>query len=150
MSAPPLSRIFVLRGEDQKRLLYAFLKNNADAMAEQGQPLEVLVRVWKPRATDAQRAIIWVINQQIAEQAWVRGRLYEADIWHEQAKRELLPDETRKGVPKWKFLPNGERELNMSTEHLDREEKTAYIDALLAYAGSLGVTIEIEDRTHHR
>jgi hypothetical protein len=139
-----LSRTFVLRGEDQARALHAFLKMNASAMATQGQPLEVQVRVWKPRASDAQRALIWIVNEQIAQQAWIAGRRFDAETWHEQAKRELLPEETRKGVKKWRFLPNGERELNMSTEHLDREEKTAYIDALMAYAGSLGVTIKVE------
>jgi hypothetical protein len=47
-------------------------------------------------------------------------------------------------VKKWRTLANGDRILNMSTTHLDREEKTAYIDALLAFAASIGVTVEIE------
>lgn len=138
-----LSRVFVLRTADQAALLHAFLKQNAAAMAEQGQPLEVRVSVWKPRATDAQRALIWVINQQIAEQAWIRGRQFDAETWHEHCKRELLPEETKRGVKKWRVLPNGDRELSMSTENLDREEKTAYIDAQLALAASLGVTVDI-------
>ncbi len=139
-----LSRVFVLRTPDQAALLHAFLKNNAAAMAEQGQPLEVRVTVWKPHASDAQRALIWIINEQIAQQAWVRGRQFDAETWHEHAKRELLPEETKRGVKKWRLLPNDERELSMSTENLDREEKTAYIDALLALAAGLGVTVEIE------
>lgn len=148
MSMSALSRTFVLRSEEQAKALHAFLKQNASAMAEQGQPLEVHVSVWKPRATDAQRALIWIINDQIAQQAWVRGRRFDAETWHEHAKRELLPEETKRGVKKWRVLPNGDRELSMSTENLDREEKTAYIDALLAFAASLGVTVQIED--HHR
>lgn len=148
MTAETLSRTFVLRGPDQKRLLFNFLKENADTMAEQGKPLEVRVTIWKPKATDPQRALIWIINQQVADQAWVQGRRFSAECWHEQIKRELLPDETRKGVPKWNFLPNGERELNMSTEDLDREEKTLYIEKYLARAAELGVEVHIEDRHH--
>lgn len=141
-----LRRSFILRGEEQARLLHSFLKANARQMADLGKPLEVTVTEWKPRASDGQRALIWVINQHIADQAWVGGQRFEADTWHEQLKRELLPDETRKGVPKWKLLANGERMLNMSTEDLDREEKTEYITALLAYAAELGVEVHLPAR----
>jgi hypothetical protein len=141
-----LRRSFILRGEDQARLLHAFLKANARQMAAAGKPLEVTVTEWKPRASDGQRALIWVINQHIADQAWVNGRRYEADVWHEQLKRDLLPEETRKGVPKWKLLANGDRMLHMSTEDLDREEKNEYITALLAYAADLGVEINLPAR----
>lgn len=144
MTALSLSRTFVIRNAENAKALHQFLKQNAAAMAEQGEPLEVRVSVWKPRASDAQHNLIWVINEQIAQQAWIRGRRYDAETWHEQAKRELLPDETKKGVKKWRTLANGDRVLNMSTTHLDREEKTAYIDALLAFAASIGVTVEIE------
>lgn len=143
-----LSRVFVLRSGDQVKLLMNFLRQNAKAMAEAEQPLEVRISVWKPRATDAQRALIWVINQQIAEQAWVHGRRFDAPVWHEQLKRELLPEMTKKGVPKWRATPDEGRELNMSTENLDREEKTAYIEALLARAADLGCTIHIDERNH--
>lgn len=141
-----LSRTFVLRNADNAKALHNFLKQNASAMSDQGQPLEVRVSVWKPRASDAQRSLIWVINQQIADNAWVAGRRYDAESWHEHAKRELLPEVTNKGVKKWRVLASEERVLNMSTEHLDREEKTEYIDKLLAFAGSLGVTVEIESQ----
>lgn len=140
------NRVFVLRSADHARLLHQFLKANAAAMAEQGQPLEVSVRVWKPKATDEQRALIWIINEQIAQQAWVGGRRYDAECWHEKAKQDLLPEETSRGVPKWKILPNDRRVLNMSTENLNRAEKSAYIDALLAFAADLGVEVHIEER----
>lgn len=143
-----LRRTFILRGEDQARALNAFLKQNAKAMAEQDKPLEVRVTVWKPKASDSQRALIWIINEQIAQQAWVRGQQFSAETWHEHCKRELLPEETASGIKKWRITPTGERELNMSTEHLNREEKTAYISALLALAAEHGVEVHIEDREH--
>lgn len=141
-----LRRSFILRGEEQAKLLHAFLKANAKQMADLGKPLEVTVTEWKPKASDGQRALIWVINQHIADQAWVSGQRFDPDVWHEQLKRELLPEETRGGVPKWKMLANGDRMLNMGTEDLDREEKTEYITALLAQAAELGVEINLPAR----
>lgn len=139
-----LARTFVIRsGEDAQRLI-TFLKLNAPAAIETGEPLEVTVRVHRPRASDAQRSLIWVVLQQIADQAWIAGRQFDAETWAEHAKRELLPERTSRGVEKWRLLPSGDRELSMSTENLDRTEKTAYIDALMAMAGSLGVTVEIK------
>lgn len=138
-----LSRTFILRTKVQEEALSAFLRSNAEQMAAQGRPLEVSVREWKPRASDAQRALIWIVNQQIADQAWVGGKQFSAETWHEHCKRAHLPDKTSRGVEKWRYLPTGERVLNMSTEHLDRSEKTAYIEALMAFAASLGVEVEI-------
>jgi hypothetical protein len=139
-----LARTFVIRGPENAATLHAFLKQNAASMAEQGQPLEVRVTVWKPRASDEQRALIWVINEQIAQQAWIGGRRFDAETWHEQCKRELLPEESKRGVQKWRVLANGERVLHMSTENLDRHEKSEYLQALLAFAGSLGVDVAIQ------
>ncbi len=147
MTGDQLVRSFILRDENVAKLLWAFLKANAAAMAAKDEPLEVRVSVWKPKASDAQRALIWVINEQIAQGAWVAGRRFDAESWHEQMKRELLPDETSRGVTKWRVLANGDRALNMSTENLNRHEKTAYIEALLARAAELGVDIHIDSPT---
>jgi hypothetical protein len=149
MASDRFDRTFVIRTWEDAKRLWNFLKQNAKAMADQGRFIEVRVYEWKPRATDQQHAVIWVINEQIAQAAWVAGRRFDAETWHEQLKRELLPEETRKGVPKWRVLPSGERELYMSTTNLDREEKSEYIDRQIAYAADLGVQIQIEDR-HRR
>lgn len=139
-----LLRNFVIRGPEQAQSLHTFLKNNAAAMAERGEPLEVRVSVYKERATDEQRSLIWVINEQIAEQAWIGGRRYDAETWHEHAKREHLPAETAKGIKKWRHLPDGTRALAMGTQHLNRAEKSEYIEKLLAWAATdLGVQIQI-------
>jgi len=138
-----LARTFVIRSAEDAQRLVAFLKHNAPAAIERGEPLEATVRVHKPHASDAQRSLIWIINDQVADQAWVRGRQYDAETWHEYGKRELLPEENSRGKSKWRYLPNGDRELAMSTEDLNRGEKTLYIEALMAFAASLGVTVEI-------
>jgi hypothetical protein len=148
MASDRFERNFVIRNAENMRALWQFLKTNAKAMIEQQRFIAVRVYEWKPQASDAQRSLIWIVNQQIAEQAWIAGRRFEAEVWHEQLKRDHLPEETRKGVKKWIVLPDGSRELRMSTEDLDREEKSVYIDQCIAYAASIGVEIVIEDRHH--
>jgi len=143
-----LARTFVIRSAEDAQRLIAFLKLNAPAAIEHGEPLEATIRVHRPKASDAQRALIWIVLGQIAEQAWIAGRQFDAETWAEHSKRELLPEQTTRGVQKWRITPKGDRELNMSTEHLDRREKTDYIDALLAMAASLGVTVEIQSKDH--
>lgn len=140
-----LARTFVIRGPEQAKLLHAFLKQNAAAMAQQGQPLEVRVCVYKAKRSNDQNALMWAVLGEIAAQAWVAGRQYDAEVWNVWAKRELLPEETARGVKKWRHLPNGERELFMSTTDLDVSEMSAYIDQLQAKAASeLGVTFELQ------
>ena len=111
-----LARTFVIRSAEDAKRIMAFLKLNAPEAIERGEPLEATVRIHKPHASDAQRALIWIVNDQIAEQAWVRGRQYDASTWHEHAKRELLPEENSRGKKKWRMLPDDSRELAMSTE----------------------------------
>ena len=144
MSMPP--KTFVLRHSDQWNLLAAFVKANAAAMVEQGTPLAVRVYEYAHKASDEQRALIWVVMGQVANQAWVGGRQFDAETWHEHAKRLLLPEETARGKKKWCVLPTGERALAIGTEDLDRKEKTAYIDAMLAWAAAeLGIDIHIKE-----
>ena len=144
MSMPP--KTFVLRGAEQWNLLAAFVKANAAAMVEQGTPLAVRVYEYAAKASDEQRSLIWIINEQIAKQAWIRGQQFDAETIHEYAKQLFLPDENANGKKKWRFLPNGDRALLMGTEDLSRKEKTAYIDSLLAWAAAeLGIDIHIKE-----
>jgi hypothetical protein len=75
---------------------------------------------------------------QIAAQATVNGRLYSAEVWHEQFKRQFI------GVIE---LPNGEVVGKSSTD-LDTAEFSAFCDQVEAYAATeLGVTFyDLEPR----
>ena len=138
-----LRRSFVLHGPIQAKLLHAFLKSNAAEMAKQGQPLEVSVSVYKAKRSKDQNNLMWALLEQIAQQAFVGGRRFEAEVWHEHMKRELLPDETLKGVKKWRVLPSGHRDLGMGTTDLNTAEFSLYLEALQAKAASeLGVEFD--------
>lgn len=138
-------RTFVLHGPEQAKLLHAFLKSNAATMAQRGDPLEVRVTIYRARRSNSQLALMWLRLQQIADQAWVQGQQFDAEVWNVHCKRELLPEETARGVKKWRVMPNGERELFMSTSDLDVSEMSLYIDKLTAYAASeLGVEFDAQ------
>ena len=49
-----LARTFVIRRADDAQRLVSFLKHNAPAAIDRGEPLEATVRVHKPIASDAQ------------------------------------------------------------------------------------------------
>ena len=138
-------RTFVLHGPEQAKLLHAFLKSNAAAMAKRGDPLEVRVTIHKANRTLPQNSLMWIVLEHMKDQAWISGRRFDAETWNEHAKREFLPEECASGKQKWRVLPTGERVLAMSTSDLNVEEMSTYLDKLQAFAtAELGVELEAE------
>lgn len=92
-----------------------------------------LVLTCKPhKRTPAQNRRYWGrgVLAQIAEQATVGGRLFSADVWHEQFKRQFI------GVEE---LPNGEV-IGKSSTGLTTAEFCEFCDQVEAYAATeLGV-----------
>lgn len=85
------------------------------------------------KRTKAQNRRYWGkgVLAQIAAQAVVRGKLYPAETWHEQFKRQFI------GVIE---LPNGDV-VGMSSTELDTAEFSAFCDQVEAFAATeLGVT----------
>lgn len=74
---------------------------------------------------------------QVAEQAVVNGKLYRAEIWHEQFKRQFIGFEE---------LPNGQI-VGRSSTALTTAEFSEFCSKVEAYAATeLGVTFyELED-----
>jgi hypothetical protein len=98
-----LFRTFVLRDEPNARHLWAFLKSNWRALAGTGRPLSVTVAEHKSKRTLEQNKRYWAILNEIAELAWVNGKQYSADAWHEYFKGlfigyEETPDGRRAGI----------------------------------------------------
>jgi hypothetical protein len=98
----------------------------------------------KPRTLD-QNALMWRGPlRDIEQQAWLCGRQYKADVWHEHFKREFLPEEydeelCLKGYRKWDFTPTGERVLVGSTKKLKKKGFSLYMEQLYAFGAELGV-----------
>ena len=110
-----------------KGQLYPFL-----AQVLQGGKRWVLTVSLRKR-TKAQNRRYWGngVLKQIADQATVNGRLYSAETWHEQFKRQFI------GVIE---LPSGEV-IGKSSADLTTAEFCEFSDKVEAYAATeLGVT----------
>ena len=79
-------RVFVLRTDHNARSLWLFLRNNWRALAGDGKPLSVTVQNTKRSGQRPEPALLGD-PEQITAGAWIGGRRYGADAWHEFSKR---------------------------------------------------------------
>lgn len=143
---PFQTRTFRLVGTDQRARLMALVENLPIDFAK---PLEVVIREEKKARKLDQNALYWAGPlRDIAEQAWVQGRQYSAEVFHEHFKREFLPDPDRAdcdlshvkdGFRKWCTTPGGLSVLLGSTTGLTVRGMAAYLEQVYAYGASLGV-----------
>ena len=125
-----MKALYILREDRNAQALYAFLKANWRACAEQGKPLAVEIKPEKTKRSLEQNAFYWKLLGQVAEQAWYGGRQFRAEDWHEQFRDLLLP---RVDLPMGKSIP-------VSTTTLSVGEFTEYVNRVEAFAAQeLGV-----------
>jgi hypothetical protein len=132
-------KTIILVGEVQKNTAILLIQQ---APIDPVHPVEVVIRDQvKARKLD-QNGYYWLRIGEIAAQAWIDGRQFSADTWHEYMKREVMPEEitTKNGVTrsKWEFMPNGERTV-LSTTLLERGCFAEYTTAVEAFGASMGV-----------
>lgn len=119
--------------------------------------MQVVVEHKKAVRTMSQQSLMWAGPlKDIAEQAWVAGKQYNAEVWHEFFKKKFLPeimDEnydrkiTKKWNGKWVFGPDGDVVLVGSTTQLSTYGMGIYITELEAYGASeLGVRFTTQRR----
>jgi len=132
----------MLRTVQQRGIVMALLPN---LPLDEANPIEVIIREpVKARGMD-QNALMWVGPlADIAAQAWVDGRQFSADVWHEHFKREYLPEEfdpelTKEGYRKWDYTPAGERVLVGSTTQLTKRGFSQYLEQIEADGAGMGV-----------
>lgn len=140
-------RTFVLRDGTIAAGLVAFLKEHAGPMVAAGTPLQVTVAKHRRTRSNEANAFMWAaVLTPISLQVQVAGRWFSADTWNEQLKRDHLPEICAAGVEKWDVLPDGSRELRMSTSDLNTEEMALYLNEVQARAASeWGVTFTERD-----
>lgn len=141
-----MDRTFVLDNEARVEAAARFIVSNWRQMLAAGHAMALRCYEYKEKRTLEQQSLMWIRVGEIAAQAWVGGRQYSDEVWHEQLKREYLPDEEgptkrcRKGYVKWAVMPSGERVLVGSTTQLTTVGMSEYMDQVMAYgAGDLGV-----------
>lgn len=125
-----IHRTFILRDKPYFDGLFAFLKANWESMAAQGKYLAVIVMEHKSRRSTDQNKRYWAILNEIAEMAWIDGKQFSPEAWHEFFRRKFIGCEE---------LPGGQT-CGISTTTLNVHEFTEYMNKIEAYAASeLGI-----------
>ena len=136
-----MKRLFVIRDEAVLANLVSALGANWKAAVDAGTPLGCHVAPYRKTRSQEANALMWVWLGQLAADAWVAGRQYSAETWHEHAKRENLPETNQRGDHKWEEMPDGSRRCVMSTTRLTDREMSDYMDKLGVLAASVGVAL---------
>lgn len=113
--------------------------------------MELAIRPRRKVRSPSQNALMWGARlKNIATQAWVNGRQFSEDTWHEYLKEQYLPEGTEQNISelvkdagkylKWDFKPDGSRRLCGSTTQLTTKGMTLYMTQCEAFAAQeLGV-----------
>lgn len=144
------TRKILLRAPQQVEVAISAIRN---APLDQSKPLELLIREEVKARKPDQNSLMWAGPlKDIAEQGYVDGRTYTAEVWHEHFKREFLPESydpelcKREDYRKWDYTPGGERILVGSTTDLTVRGFALYLTQVEAYAASeLGVVFHVRE-----
>lgn len=123
--------------KDNKRPLMTTIYNNLGVWLESNAELEVCIRPYNSKRSIEQNRRLWKIYGKLADEAWVNGRRYSAETWHEYCKGMFLGYEL-------KAMPDGtELKTPISTTTLNTAEMTDYQNRLQAWAaGNFGLIWE--------
>jgi hypothetical protein len=133
-----LYREFQLKDGGAWNSVVAFIKANAPVFAHRGEPLRLIVTAEERQRNQQQnRFYFGAVLKQISEQAWVDGKQYDKDTWHEYFARKY-------GILDELTLPDGEIiTRRKSTTQMSVGEFSEYLNQVQAYAGeTLGVCFE--------
>ena len=118
--------------------------------------VEIVIRKASKVRSPDQNSAMWAGPlRDIEEQAWVSGKQFKADVWHEHFKREFLPEGDEEdfdrlvklGYRKWDYTPKGDRVLVGSTTQLTMRGMAQYMTKLEAYAQQeLGVQLSVNPK----
>lgn len=119
-------KVFVIR--EQRILVNAirFLEANWEAMARAGKCLVLEIKEEKAKRSNEANRYYWQLLHQIEEQAWIEGRQYKSEVWHECAKRRFL------GLID---LPGGGH-MAQSTTTLSTREFAEYVEQVTVWAAT--------------
>ncbi|MEK6418440.1 MAG: recombination protein NinB [Burkholderia gladioli] len=133
-----LYREFILRNGNVWSNLVALVRANAKAYNDRGEPLRVILTSEERKRNAEQNRFYWgAVLKAISEQAWIEGRQYDKDAWHEFFARKYGPLEEI-------AIPGGENVVRrMSTTLMSVGEFSTYLNQIQAYAANeLGVEFE--------
>lgn len=106
----------------------------------------------KPSSDQQRRRMFGYVVGEIAAQAWLQGKQYSQEVWHEYLKAKFLPEAfkegiTREGYVKYLEMPDGGIKMVGSTTQLTTLGHTNYVTECEAFAAQeLGVRFSAEER----
>ncbi len=134
------SRTIRLVGPEQLRTALTLISN-----LPLGAGLELVARKERKVRGLPANARMWVGPlKDIAQQAWVDGRRYTEEVWHEYLKELFLPEDddpeiellAKEGYRKWDYRPDGKRVLVGSTTDLLKRGFALYVQQVEAYGAT--------------
>jgi len=143
------TRTIRLVGAQQQQVAMAALSN---VPIDPLKPIELVLREEKKTRKPDQNQAMWAgLLRDIAEQAWIDGRQYRAEVWHEYFKEKYLPEDddpelselARDGYRKWDIDPDGKRRLVGSTTQLTVRGMAQYMTMVEAHGAGLGVEFHV-------
>ena len=140
-----------LRTQQQVDLAIAAIKN---APLDAQNPLEVVIREATKVRKQSQNAAMWAgIHADFAAQAWVNGRQFDAETWHEHFKRQFLPEshapqlnelvKDPENWVKWREGIDGELRCVGSTTKLTVKGMAEFMRAVEGLAMEYGVQLSV-------
>jgi len=136
------TRTILLRSPLQRETLIALIPN---LPLDEHKPLMVTIEAYKEKRKQDANAAYWAGPlRDIAQQAWIDGRQFSAEVLHEYMKEQFLPDdyiedECLKGYRKYEFDPAGNRKLVGSTTMLTKKGFAMFMEQVEAFGASMGV-----------
>lgn len=85
-----MNQIYVIRSLPILERAIQFARLNWEAMGQTKHPLVIEFKPEKTKRNLQQNRYYWAMLRQIEEQAWIEGRQYSSEIWHEAAKRRFI------------------------------------------------------------
>jgi len=128
-------RVFRIHEEAGLRAAFLAAWNLAGGMIGKAKHgLEIVVRPMKDKRSVAQNRRYHALIRELAAIAWLDGRQYSKEAWHEWAKQEFIG---------WEDLPNGQRR-GISTTTLSIEDFGNYMTQIEQWAASNGWPLMME------
>ncbi|MDR2209393.1 MAG: recombination protein NinB [Azoarcus sp.] len=125
------TKTFILRDPRHVDALKKYIDINFEAMAKTKNPLVATLYPLKVKRSNDQNKRLLAILKEISENAWIDGKRFSTEAWHEFYKRRFIGHED---VP-------GEGSVGISTTSLDVAAFADYMTQIEAYAAeNLGIT----------
>lgn len=130
-----LQREFKVINESVLKIAVNFIESNWKPLFESGTPLFIIATTAEEKRRAQQNKYYWsCVIRSIAEQAWVGGRQYSSEAWHEQMARTY-------GQFKDVTLPDGDVVIKrLSTTEMSVKDFAKYTEQVTAYGAiELGI-----------